>query len=590
MTRRWCCLWLIAMTVTVGAQQNRGAAERPTLVGLDAAGVESLIGPPREKNDLADSNEAYWTYKTAAGTLTLHLQNSVVVDVDPADFPVERILRSTIAAPASSRPTAWTAFVERFLAEQDHVGDLSAASFGDDLVRTRAELAELRAMDASRLAADDAIDRRFVETLLARREIEQAQMRRWRMDPRIYMQSLVAIADRLEDEDDDSSAAAVEVLRLLKTLPQDLRFGRHNLTLSVPAFQTFALALASAGATSLTTGVTAFAERVPDQKDAILAANTVARAALNEWTDYLSKELPKRPTGYTAVGIETYAAILRDQYLLQDGADQLYELIRQEFERTQQQLRDVAAEIDDTRPWLSVAADAGGNAVDDIDADTVAALYRTAGETARTDLDEARLVAVPWTASLDDWRFTPGDSAGETLFGTLDPAVVSIHAHAEYGDRVRALYQMHNASAVRRERRALTYTAGWRLYVEHLLEEFELMPDEHATLRLLQLRLLAIVRAAADLGIHTHRMTEAQALAFLTERTGVTKAAAEREIAAIVDDPGSGLGYLGWSEIAKLRDDLKKARGGAFSLADFHERLLKAGPLPPALVRAALLP
>ena len=231
----------------------------------------------------------------------------------------------------------------------------------------------------------------------------------------------------------------------------------------------------------------------------------------------------------------------------------------------------------------------GDNAVDDIDADKVAALYRTAGETARANLDAKQLVAVPWTASLEDWRFTAGDSTPESLFGTLDPAVVLIHAHAEYGDRVRALYQMHNASAVRRERSAATFTDGWRLYVEQLLEQHELMPDDRATLRLLQLRLLAIVRAAVDIGIHTHKMTDAQALSFLTDRVGLTKAAAEREIAATIDDPGSGLGYLGLTEITRLRDDVQNARGGAFSLTDFHAQLLKIGPLPLTLVRAALL-
>jgi hypothetical protein len=563
MTRRWCCLWLIALTVTASARQNRGAAERPTIVGLDAGAVESLIGPPSERNEL---------------------------DADPPDFPVERILRSTTAAPASPQPTVWTAFVDRFLAEPDHVGDLSAASFGEDLVRTRATLAELRAMDASRLPPADALDRRFVETLLARREIEQAQMRRWRMDPRVYMRSLEAIADRLEDEDEDAPAVATDVLRLLKALPQDFRFGRRNLTLSVPVFQLPALAVVSAGGTTLATGVPTLAGRVPDQKDAILAANAVARAALSDWTDYLSKELPKRPTGYTGVGIATYDAILRDQYLLQDGADRLYELMRQELERTQEQLENVAADIDDTRPWLIVAADAGDNVIDDIDADKVSALYLSAGEAARADLDAERLVAVPWASSRDEWRFAPGDSAGERLFGALDPAVVSIHAYAAYGDRLRALYQAHNASAVRRERPASTYTEGWRLYVERMLDEHDLLPDDHATLRFLQLRLLAIARASADIGLHTHRMTEAQAVVFLIERAGLTRAAAEREIASIIDDPGSGLGYAGLMEIRRLRDDLQQARGGTFSLTDFHEQLLTIGPLPLALVRAALLP
>jgi hypothetical protein len=594
MTRRWCCLWLIALTVTAGARQadqDRRAAERPALVGLDAAAVEKLIGPPGDKDELADSNEAYWTYTTSAGILLLHFQNATVLDIDPADFPIERILRSSSALSAA---TPWTVFVDRFLAEPDHAGDLSAASFGEDLVRTRARLAELRAMDASRLSPDEALDRRFVETLLVRREIDQARLRRWRMDPRVYMQSLPAIDTRIASAGEHApQAVAAAVLRLLKTIPQNFRFGRRNLTLSVPHFQELALAMASAGATTLKTGVATFAETLPDdQGEAMLEANAVALAALNDWTDYLSKDLMKRPAGYTAVGIETYSSIVHGEYLLQYGIDELYEFAQRELERTQEQLEDAAAEVDDSSSWLTVAGDQGDTAVDDIDADTVTALYRAAGETARTHLDAARFVAMPGPGKEDalaDWRFANGETEAERLFGTFDPAVVLIRAHAAYGDRVRAIYQRHNASAVRRERSASTFTDGWRRYVEQMLEEQKLVPDDRAALRLLQLRLLAIARVAVDIGLHTHRLTDAQASSLLTARVGLTKAAAEREIASSIDDPGSGLGYLGLTEITRLRDDVHKARGGAFSLADFHERLLKTGPMPLTLVRTALL-
>lgn len=586
MTRRWCCVWLIALTVTVAARpadQDRHVPERPALTGLDAAAVETLIGAPANKDELADSNEAYWTFTTPAGALILHFQNSVVVDIDPADFPVERILRSAATASATS---PWTAYVNRFLAEPAHQGDLSAASFGEDLVRTRARLAELRAMDGSRLSKDDVLDRRFVETLLVRREIEQARMRRWRMDPRVYMQSLQALALRLAVAGDRKPQAAA-VLRLLKAIPQEFRFGRRNLTLSIPGLQALALTVASAGRTTLTTRVAAFAETVPEQKDALLAASDTARAALTDWTDYLSKELPKRPAGYMMAGIDTFSAILQGEFLIQYSLDELYEFTRREFERTQEQLKSAAAEIDESRPWLVVAGDMGTDA-DDLNAEALNEIYRAAGETARTNLDASFFVAVPWREAIAEWRFTKDDSSRAALFGAVDPAVVSIQAYAGYGDRARTLYQSHNPSAVRRERGAATFTRGWQLYVELLLEEKKLVPDR-AALRLLQLRLLAIVRVAVDIGFHTHRMTDTEALSFLTDRVGLTKAAADQELAGVIEDPGSGLGYLGLTEIARLREDVQKARGGEFSLADFHERLLKAGPMPLTLVRAALL-
>lgn len=85
--------FVIAGSLVMAGAQDRTKPDRAKLVGLDAAAVEARIGPPTEKNDLADSNEMYWIYKTPAGTLTVHFQNAQVVDIDPADFPVEAILK-----------------------------------------------------------------------------------------------------------------------------------------------------------------------------------------------------------------------------------------------------------------------------------------------------------------------------------------------------------------------------------------------------------------------------------------------------------------------------------------------------------------
>jgi hypothetical protein len=78
----------LAIAIAAGAAQDR-----VKLVGLDPPAVEARIGAPAEKKELADSNEADWIYKTKAGTLSVHFQNAVVVDIDPANFPVDTILK-----------------------------------------------------------------------------------------------------------------------------------------------------------------------------------------------------------------------------------------------------------------------------------------------------------------------------------------------------------------------------------------------------------------------------------------------------------------------------------------------------------------
>ena len=84
---------LAGFVAAAPALQNRPVPDRAKLVGLDSAEVEARIGAPTEKNELADSNEMFWIYRTKAGTLSVHFENGVVVDIDPADFPVETILK-----------------------------------------------------------------------------------------------------------------------------------------------------------------------------------------------------------------------------------------------------------------------------------------------------------------------------------------------------------------------------------------------------------------------------------------------------------------------------------------------------------------
>jgi hypothetical protein len=88
-----CAVLLVAGGLVVAGAQDRTKQDRAKLVGLDTAAVEARIGPPAEKDELADSDEAYWIYKTRAGTLSVHFQNALVVDIDPTDFPVEAILK-----------------------------------------------------------------------------------------------------------------------------------------------------------------------------------------------------------------------------------------------------------------------------------------------------------------------------------------------------------------------------------------------------------------------------------------------------------------------------------------------------------------
>jgi uncharacterized protein (DUF885 family) len=152
------------------------------------------------------------------------------------------------------------------------------------------------------------------------------------------------------------------------------------------------------------------------------------------------------------------------------------------------------------------------------------------------------------------------------------------------------MYQMHNPRPLRRAQSTSMFSEGWGLYNEQLFEETGFFPDEKIHLRQLQLLLWRNARVIYDVGLQTGRMTRSQAVSLMTDRVGFLRWAAEAEVDSALARPGYFIGYfMGMSEIMKMRDEYRRARGSAFTLKDFHDRLLAIGSMPPALMRDALM-
>jgi hypothetical protein len=163
--------------------------------------------------------------------------------------------------------------------------------------------------------------------------------------------------------------------------------------------------------------------------------------------------------------------------------------------------------------------------------------------------------------------------------------------HETYaGHHIQSLYQMHNPRKLRRAQGISIFSEGWGLYNEQLMQETGFFPNERIHLRQLQLRLWRNARVVWDVGIHTGRMTYEEAVSLLSDRVGFLRWAAELEVDGSAESPGYRIGYfMGMSEILKMREEFKQRAGASFSLREFHERLLKVGNMPPALMREGLM-
>ena len=163
--------------------------------------------------------------------------------------------------------------------------------------------------------------------------------------------------------------------------------------------------------------------------------------------------------------------------------------------------------------------------------------------------------------------------------------------HETYGGHhVQIMYQMNNPRRLRKQQSTSLFGEGWGLYNEQLFQETGFLPSERLHLRQLQLRLWRNARVIYDVGMQTGRMTRDDAIALMTDRVGFLRWAAEAEVDSALARPGYFIGYfMGMSEILKMRDEYRARRGAAFTLQEFHDRLLEIGSMPPALVREALL-
>jgi len=178
--------------------------------------------------------------------------------------------------------------------------------------------------------------------------------------------------------------------------------------------------------------------------------------------------------------------------------------------------------------------------------------------------------------------------------------VISTAVHEAYpGHYIQFLWLPQAPSRVRKLLGANTDIEGWAHYTEQMmLDEGYGQPgagakDERESkfLRLGQLQdaLLRNARFIVGIEMHTGKMSFDEAVAFFQKEGYQSKETAMVETKRGASDPTYLYYTLGKLEIIKLREDMKKKQGAAFSPEEFHDNFLKQGFPPIKIVREALL-
>ncbi|XP_063427650.1 uncharacterized protein LOC134711137 [Mytilus trossulus] len=128
-----------------------------------------------------------------------------------------------------------------------------------------------------------------------------------------------------------------------------------------------------------------------------------------------------------------------------------------------------------------------------------------------------------------------------------------------------------------------TYTAyieGWALYAEYLGSEMGLYSTVYDELGRLISEILRACRLVVDTGIHAFGWSREQGIEYIRNYTGSDQQQIENEVDMIITWPGRACAYkVGEMKIKQLRRRAKNILGPNFRLEDFHDVILRKGPV-----------
>jgi uncharacterized protein (DUF885 family) len=508
----------------------------------------------------------------------------------------------------------------------DRLPDLTPAGISATVAAARAFRQRLDAIDPASLSLDARLDREFLQRQMDAIALQLEVVRSWAKDPDSYTTSITASVYTIMKR---SFAPAAERLKLViareNKMPAFLQQARANLQDAAKIFADIAIEQIE--------GNRAFFQNdlplaFKDVTDAALVAqfqhsNGAAIAALDDYKVWLQKELLARATGPFALGADTYSKLLSATEMIDAPLDRLLVIAEADRNRNEAAFVQTAKTIDPRRTPEQVLL-------------TVASRHPAPGVLLKTTQDPLdslrqfittnRIVTIPpsdparvqetppfmrstTSASMD----TPGPfevKATEAYFNMTLPdlrwpkprqdefmrqwyfaAISNVSVHEVYpGHYLQFLYGKRFPTDTRKVFGANSNSEGWAHYAEQMMLDEGLHADD-PTYRLAQLQdaLLRDVRFIVGIKMHTQGMTVDTAEKLFETEGHQPPPVALAEAKRGAGDPLYGYYTMGKLGILKLRDDYKVKKGGGFTLQEFHDTFIQAGPLPLPLIRQRML-
>jgi uncharacterized protein (DUF885 family) len=129
------------------------------------------------------------------------------------------------------------------------------------------------------------------------------------------------------------------------------------------------------------------------------------------------------------------------------------------------------------------------------------------------------------------------------------------------------------------------YMEGWAHYTERLADELGMYSTPHDRVGMLTAQAWRAARLVVDTGLHALGWSRDQAVEVLASARGGVTSDVLNEVDRYIVWPGQALAYkVGSRSITALRERTRARLGARFTLAGFHDEVLRHGALPLALL------